>query len=103
MNNIKILVVEPNKEPYEKIIKNTLDSIYGLVYYPYQQIEIDKNVYLIYSKEAESNNFPICRKLKELKIYSNFVVIKKENNKFVSLNDIELKKYIKMFQLRDKI
>lgn len=35
MNKIKILIVEPNKASYEKVINNTIDEIYGLVYYPY--------------------------------------------------------------------
>lgn len=75
---------------------STLGLVVGV-----DEFEIDKNVYLIYSKEAKSLDFPMCREFNELKTYSNFVVIKKENNKFASLNDIELKKYIKMFSIKD--
>ena len=101
MSVIKILVVQPNKQPYIKEIKNNIDSIYGLVYYPYKEVELEKNIYLICSKEAENNNFSICRKLKDMNIYSNFVIVKKENNKYNSLTEKEIIKYSTMFKIKN--
>lgn len=94
MNKIKILIVEPNKASYEKVINNTIDEIYGLVYYPYNQIEILKNVFLIYSEEAtktRDNIFKENRKINNINIYGTFVIVGKKNNNFVSLtiNQIE--------------
>lgn len=102
MNLIKIVVVQPNKQPYIKEIKNNMDSIYGLVYYPYKEIELEKNIYLVYSKEAEKENLPICRKMKDLNIYSNFVIVKKDNGKLLSLNNTQLEKYIKLFSIESR-
>lgn len=101
MSVIKILVVQPNKQPYIKEIKNNIDSIYGLVYYPYSEIELEKNIYLIYSKEAEKNNFAICRNFRNFNIYSNFVIVKKENDKYDSLTEKEIIKYSTMFKIEN--
>ena len=44
MKIIKILVVEPNKEPYVKEIKNNISSIYGIVYFPFEELKIVGNI-----------------------------------------------------------
>ena len=90
---IKILVVEPNKKAYEKIINNTISEIYGLVYYPYREIEIFQNVYLIYSKEAtqnKDNTFKLNRKINNIEIYGTFVIVGKKGNEFISLTDKQI-------------
>lgn len=100
MEKIIIILVMPNREPIMQEIKNSTDSLYGLVYYPYEEIQIDKNVYLIYSKEAKKNSFPLCRKYKEINIYSNFVIVARNQNKYMSLNVNQINKYINMFKLK---
>lgn len=88
MKDIKVIVAEANKEPYVKEIKDTMDEIYGLVYYPYKQIEIQKDIFLIYSKEATERKdvvFKENKKIKNLTIYGTFIIVKKKNNKLVSL------------------
>lgn len=99
MEKVRIIVIEPSKQPYVKEIKNNIDSLYGLVYYPYEQIELEKNTYLIYSKETENNQFPLCRKLEGLTIFSNFVIVEKEGNKFISLSEDKISKYSKIFKI----
>lgn len=101
MNIVKIIIVQPNKQPYVKEVKNNIDSIYGLVYYPYQEIELEKNIYLIYSKEAENNNFPICRSFRSMNIYSNFVIVKKDKDNFISLSNAEINKYSNIFEIKN--
>lgn len=93
MEKVKIVVVEPNKKPYEKLINNTMTEIYGLVYYPYREIEILQNVYLIYSKEATQNKdkiFTKNRKINTLDIYGTFVIVSKKDNKITSLTDKQI-------------
>lgn len=53
--NIKVLVVEPYKEPYEKVIKNNLkekqDLVGGLI--EYTRIENEDNALLICNEEGK--------------------------------------------------
>lgn len=104
MKTIKIIVVETNKEPYIKEIKDTMDEIYGLVYYPYKQIEIQKDIFLVYSKEATEQKdviFKENKKIKDLNVYGTFVILKKKNNKLVSLSNENIKNVLDSVDLNN--
>lgn len=93
MEKVKIVVVEPNKKPYEKLINNTMTEIYGLVYYPYKEIQIQKEIYVIYSKEAtekRDKSFTKNRKINALDIYGTFVIVSKKDNEITSLTDKQI-------------
>lgn len=103
MNNIKILVVEPAKQPYVKEIKNNIGVIYGIVYFPFEMSEINQNVILISSlgaKDIQDKTFVANRIYKDKFIYSNFIVLGKQGDNFVSLTNEQIKKYTEMFTLR---
>lgn len=102
MNNIKILVVEPKKEPLVKEIKNSISEIYGIVYFPFEIIEIEKDIVLISSlgaKKIKDRFFPANRIYKDKIIYSSFAILGKKNNNYISLTDEQIKKYTDMFSL----
>lgn len=100
-NKIKALIIEPNKEPYTIEDKYIEDKLYGLIYYPFEKLEIEKDIFIIYSKEATSanqNTFPKNRKIEGHQIYGIFAVVKMQNNQYMSLTDkeiVELKQYFK--------
>lgn len=97
---IKILVAEPNKKIYEKMIKNTIDEIYGLVFYPYEEIEIQKDVFVIYSKEAtqlRDKMFKENRKINNINIFGTFVIVARKNNKLISLTDYQVQEIKNLF------
>lgn len=97
---IKILVVEPNKKMYEKTIKNTINEIYGLVFYPYKEIEIQKDVFVIYSKEAtllKDKMFKENRKINNIDIFGTFVIVARKNNKLISLTDYQVQEIKNLF------
>lgn len=97
---IKILVVEPNKKMYEKTIKNTINEIYGLVFYPYKEIEIQKDVFVIYSKEAtqlRDKMFKENRKINNIDIFGTFVIVARKNNKLISLTDYQVQEIKNLF------
>ena len=97
---IKILVVEPNKKIYEKTIKNTINEIYGLVFYPYKEIEIQKDVFVIYSKEAtqlRDKMFKENRKINNIDIFGTFVIVARKNNKLISLTDYQVQEIRNLF------
>ena len=97
---INILVVEPNKKMYEKTIKNTINEIYGLVFYPYKEIEIQKDVFVIYSKEAtllKDKMFKENRKINNIDIFGTFVIVARKNNKLISLTDYQVQEIKNLF------
>ena len=103
MNNIEILVVEPNKQPYVKEIKNTIGEIYGIVYFPFEIFEIEKDIVLISSlgaKEIKNKFFPANRIYRDKIIYSSFAILGKKNNNYISLTAEQIKKYTDMFSLQ---
>lgn len=98
---MKILIVEPNREPYTIENKYIEDKLYGLIYYPFEKLEIEKDIFVIFSKDATSanqNTFPKNRKIEGHQIYGTFAAVKIQNNQYVSLTEkeiVELKQYFK--------
>ena len=98
---MKILIVEPNREPYTIENKYIEDKLYGLIYYPFEKLEIEKDIFVIFSKDATSanqNTFPKNRKIEGHQIYGTFAVVKIQNKEYVSLTEkeiVELKQYFK--------
>lgn len=100
LKKIKILVVEPNKKICEKVIKNTIDEIYGLVFYPYQEIELQKDIFVIYSQEAtdlKDKMFKENRTINNISIYGTFVVVAKKNNNLISLTENQIQEIKDLF------
>ena len=96
----KALIVEPNKEPYTIEHKYIEDKLYGLIYYPFEKLEIEKDIFIIFSKEAKLNEkmFPKNRQVEGHQVYGTFAVVKMQNNQYVSLTEkeiVELKQYFK--------
>lgn len=85
---------------YEKTIKNTINEIYGLVFYPYKEIEIQKDVFVIYSKEAtqlRDKMFKENRKINNIDIFGTFVIVARKNNKLISLTDYQVQEIRNLF------
>lgn len=85
---------------YEKTIKNTINEIYGLVFYPYKEIEIQKDVFVIYSKEAtqlRDKMFKENRKINNIDIFGTFVIVARKNNKLISLTDYQVQEIKNLF------
>lgn len=101
--NIKILVIDKTKIN-ELTIKNRIDEIYGLVYYPYGEIPLFDNVYVIYSKEATENKDKIFyrnTKINGIEIYGTFIIVAKNKKGFVSLSDQQVEEIKNIFGGKD--
>ena len=101
--NIKILVINKTKID-ELTIKNRIDEIYGLVYYPYGEIPLFDNVYVVYSKEATENKDKIFyrnTKINGIEIYGNFIIVAKNKKGFVSLSDQQVEEIKNIFGGKD--
>lgn len=100
MEKVKILVVRPNKEPYVEEIKNSIGDIYGIVYFPFETVQIDENVSLISSiRDSTNKDFTANRIFNDRIIYSNFAIVGKKDNNFISLTAEQIKKYVDIFKM----
>lgn len=93
MEKIKVLVKEPNTKFYEKKISDKFWDIYGLIYYPYEIINLYDNFFMIYSKYAREEKEKIFEPnflLDDIGIYGISMIFKMNNNKLFSLEKEEI-------------
>lgn len=59
MNKIRILVVEPNKEPYQLKIEHTLENMQNVVGGLIEFIELEPSVDLICNEEGKTDGLEL--------------------------------------------
>ncbi len=99
MNKIKVLIVEPGKEPYEKKIKNSLKSLQNEVSGFIKFMEIEKEVDLILNEEGKINNLPFNRYAMNDILCGTFIVAGQINGETIALNNKMIEKYKEYFKL----
>lgn len=98
--NIKVLVVEPNKLPYEKTIKNCLQSKQELVggYIEYTYLDDDYNVCIICNEEGKIDGLPPNRDIGNDIVFGTFVIVGDDDTgEDRSLTDDQIEKYKNRF------
>ncbi len=99
MKKIRILVVEPNKEPYqikiEYISRNLQNLVSGLI----DIVELENNVDLICNDEGKILGLPMNRITKYDIIAGTFIVAAQQNGEIISLSRKQIKKYKIVFNL----
>lgn len=94
MEKIKVLICN-QKKIYDKLINES--DMYGLIFYPFEELHIKDNVYIVYSKDATRDKEKIFfknRTIKGREIYGTFIVVAKEKNKYISLTEQQLKEVL---------
>ena len=91
---IKILVSRPDKKPYVKSVRKCMSSLYEIVYYPYREFEIEKDLFLISSKEAEQECFKFNRMVAGVKIYGSCVILTRQGSNLQSLSEQQIRNYM---------
>ena len=103
MDKIRILIVEPNKEPNKKRIPHTLKDMQKVVGGLIEFVELEYNVDLICNEEGKIYNLPINRAIQNNIIAGTFFIAGQCNGETISLSRKQIKKYKKIFKLsRDK-
>ena len=104
-NKITVLVVEPERKPYTKVIDNTLRSLQREVDGYIQAIyHFEDEVAIICDEEAKLNSKPLNRSLRDSSgeiydiIAGTFLVVGLTEDNFGALSDEQLKKYSKYFE-----
>ena len=98
MNKIKILVIEPKKEPVVKIIADEEKDILEIIGQEIGYIELEENVDLIYNDNAKIDNLDFNRVIKDDIICGTFVIAGNKNDDWCSLEDSKIQKYKKILE-----
>lgn len=103
MNKIEILVVEPNKEPYVKKIRNTLKDKQTVVDGLIEIIELEDDVDLVCNEEGKIYNLEFNRNIENDIIAGTFFIVGQHQGEHISLSKKQIKKYKEQFKLcKDK-
>lgn len=99
--NIKVLVVEPNKLPYEKVIQNRLRDKQQIVdgYIEYVRLLEDDSVVLICNEEGKINGAEYNRDIGYDIIAGTFIIAREcaDDGEDRSLTDEQIEKYKERF------
>ena len=99
--NIKVLVVEPNKLPYEKVIQNRLRDKQQIVdgYIEYVRLLEDDSVVLICNEEGKINGSEYNRDIGYDIIAGTFIIAREcaDDGEDRSLTDEQIEKYKERF------
>ena len=99
MKKLRILIIEPSKEPYKIKIKYTLENLQKLVGGLIDIIELENNVDLICNDEGKILELPINRITKCDIIVGTFLITGHHNGETISLSKKQIRKYKKEFNL----
>ena len=102
---IRVLIVEHDKAPVEKVIKNELEALQEIVGGYIECLPLDDETTIICNEEGKINGLPLNRPLytDDGKLYDiivgTFIISGDDvkNGEFVSLGDEQLNKYKEQF------
>ncbi len=101
MEKVKILIVEPIRDPYIKEINNTLEEKQKLVGGLIEITELENDIDLIYNEESKILNLEMNRIIKNDVVCGSFIVVGQRNGEHISLTENQIKKYKAYFKLRN--
>ena len=99
-NKIRVIIVEPNKEPYTVKIKNTLEEEQTIVGGIIEFSELEHNIDLIYNEESKILNLDFNRIIKNDVVCGTFIISGQKNGYSISLSRKQIQKYKKEFVLK---
>lgn len=103
MNKIRILVVEPNKEPYQLKIEHTLENMQNVVGGLIEFVELESNTDLICNEEGKINGLELNRIVGNDIIAGTFFIAGQHYGETISLSRKQIKKYKEIFKMnKDK-
>ena len=99
MSKIRILVVEPSKEPRQIKVEHTLENLQKIVGGLIEYVELDYNTDLICNEEGKLLGLELNRKLENDIVAGTFFIVGQHNGETISLSKKQIKKYREMFRL----
>ena len=99
MNKIRVLIVEPNKEPYQIRIEHTLKNLQKIVGGYIEILQLDYNMDLVCNDEGKINRLPLNRFVDYDIIAGTFIIAGHKDSETISLSRKQIKKYKEVFRL----
>ena len=99
MSKIRILVVEPNKEPKQLNVEHTLENLQKLVGGLIEYIELDYNTDIVCNEEGKLLSLELNRKIGNDIVAGTFLIVGQHNGETISLSKKQIKKYREIFRL----
>ena len=90
MKKIRVLIVEPNKEPYQAKIEHTLKNLQNVVDGYIEILELEHNVDLICNEEGKINNLLLNRVVDYDIIAGTFIIAGHKDSESISLSRKEI-------------
>ena len=101
MSKIRVLIVEPNKEPRQARIEHTLENLQFTVGGLIEYVELEYNVDLICNEEGKIDNLELNRAITNDIIAGTFIIAGQHDGETISLSRKQIKKYKKRFRLEN--
>lgn len=101
MDKIRVLIVEPNKEPKQFKIEHNLRKIQEIVGGRIDIIELDHNTDIIINDDGKINGLALNRVIPNDIIAGTFIVAGQHFGETISLSRKQIKKYKKRFKLNN--
>ena len=98
-NKIRILVVEPFKEPYQIRIEHTLKNLQRIVGGYIEILQLDYNTDLVCNDEGKINRLPLNRFIDYDIIAGTFIIAGHKDSETISLSRKQIKNYKEVFRL----
>ena len=93
MSKIRILVVEPSKEPKQIKVENTLENLQKIVGGLIEYVELDCNTDIVCNEEGKLLGLELNRKLENDIVAGTFFIVGQHNGETISLSKKQIKKY----------
>ena len=101
---MKILIVEPNKEPYESLLDNKLEAMQKIVGGNIEVVNLDQNTALVCNEEGKLDGLEGNRRVAHDVIAGTFFIVGDNNEgEFISLTDEQISNYHKRFKDSEEI
>ena len=101
---MKILIVEPNKEPYESLLENKLEAMQKIVGGNIEVVNLDQNTALVCNEEGKLDGLEGNRRVDHDVIAGTFFIVGDNNEgEFISLTDEQICNYHKRFKDSEEI
>lgn len=100
-NKIRILIVEPNKEPRQAKVEHTLQNLQNIVGGLIEIVELEHNVDLVCNEEGKLRSLELNRAITNDIIAGSFFIAGQHKGETISLSRKQIRKYKKRFKLEN--
>ncbi len=99
MSKIRVLIVEPNKEPRQMKIEHTLENLQNTVDGIIEYVQLDYHTDIICNEEGKILGMELNRRVENDIIAGTFIIAGQHYGETISLSRKQINQYKKIFRL----